>query len=138
MVVFVTRVRDREGPQGTGEDTIALGENLGARSIRAWHRRGLRQAARVLRAWQLTLLVATSAATLHAEPGEDAVRLQYAAPSECPDAAGFAAEVRARTARGRFAEPSELARTFDVRLAADAQGFSGDVEFLDDGGSFRT
>jgi len=98
----------------------------------------LRQAARVLRAWQLTLLVATSAATLHAEPGEDAVRLQYAAPSECPDAAGFAAEVRARTARGRFAEPSELARTFDVRLAADAQGFSGDVEFLDDGGSFRT
>jgi hypothetical protein len=88
----------------------------------------------VLRAWQLTLLVATSAATLHAEPGEDAVRLQYAAPSACPDAAGFAAEVRARTARGRFAEPSELARTFDVRLVADAQGFSGDVEFLDDGG----
>jgi hypothetical protein len=95
----------------------------------------LRQAARVLRAWQLTLLVATSAATLHAEPGEDAVRLQYTAPDECPDAASFAREVRARTARGRFAEPGELARTFDVRLTADAHGFSGNVEFLDDGGA---
>lgn len=77
----------------------------------------------MLRALQLTLLVTLSAATLHAEPSEDAVRFQYAAPDECPDATSSAAQVRQRTARGRGAEPSELARTFDVRLAADARGF---------------
>jgi hypothetical protein len=81
------------------------------------------------------VLVGTSAATLHAEPGEDAVRLHYVAPAECPDANSFASQVRERTTRGRFAESSELARTFDVRLAADARGFSGDVEFLDEGGA---
>jgi len=35
----------------------------------------------------------------------------------------------------RFAGPNELARTFDVELSADAQGFTGDLEFLDDSGA---
>jgi hypothetical protein len=43
--------------------------------------------------------------------------------------------VRARTQRGRAAEPLELARTFTLELVADGQGFSGNIEFLDDGGS---
>jgi hypothetical protein len=33
-----------------------------------------------------------------------------------------------------LAEPGELARTFDVEVAADAAGFSGQIAFLDDGG----
>jgi len=66
---------------------------------------------------------------------ETAVRIQYRAPTACPDAASFMAQLRERTARGRFAEPNELARTFDVELSADAQGFTGDLEFLDDSGA---
>jgi hypothetical protein len=81
------------------------------------------------------MLLLTCSAPLRAQSGEEPVRLQYRAPAECPDAASFADRVRERTARGRFAEPGELAHLFDVKLAADAQGYSGDVEFLDDGGA---
>ena len=70
-----------------------------------------------------------------AQAVEQALRIQYTAPDTCPDAASFAAQLRQRTARGRFAEPGELARTFDVELSADAQGYSGNVEFLGDGGA---
>ena len=66
---------------------------------------------------------------------QEAVRFQYVAPAECPDAAVFMARVRERTPRGRLAEPQELARTFDVKLAADASGFSGEIAFLDDAGN---
>jgi hypothetical protein len=75
------------------------------------------------------------ATPLGAQPREEAIRFQYAAPPECPDAAAFAARVRERTARGRLAEPGELARTFGVELTADAQGFSGQIAFLDDNGA---
>lgn len=71
---------------------------------------------------------------LAAQPAEEAVRFQYAAPPECPDAATFTARVRERTQRGRAAEPGELARTFSVDVTADANGFVGDIAFLDDGG----
>ena len=98
-------------------------------------RRRLSQAARVVRPWRVSILVAACAATARAESEEEAVRLQYTAPAECPDAASFAARVRERTARGRFAEPNELARTFDVELVPLAQGFSGSLEFLDDNGA---
>lgn len=66
---------------------------------------------------------------------QDAVRFQYAAPVECPEAATFTARVRERTSRGRVADPQELARTFEVKLTADASGFSGEIEFLDDAGT---
>ncbi len=79
--------------------------------------------------------VATCTVPARAEPGEEAVRIQYTAPVACPDASSFTAQLRERTARGRFAEPGELARTFDLELVADAQGFSGNVEFLDDAGA---
>jgi len=98
---------------------------------------GLGQAQRVLRRCLVSLSVASLAVPVlaHAQPAEEAVRIQYTAPLACPDAASFAAQLRERTARGRFAELGELARTFDVELVADAQGFAGNVEFLDDSGA---
>lgn len=63
------------------------------------------------------------------------MRLQYAAPPECPDSARFVAQLRERTARGRLAEPEELARTFSVSIAADESGFSGRVELVDESGT---
>jgi hypothetical protein len=94
----------------------------------------LSQAARVLRSAFALLLVVSVASPSRAEATDVAIRFQYAAPPECPDAAAFAARVRQRTSRGRLAEPGELARTFDVGVMADANGFSGQIEFLDDGG----
>jgi hypothetical protein len=84
--------------------------------------------------WLVVLALATSV-DARAENREEAVRFQYRAPEGCPSADDFASRVRERTARGRFAEPGELARTFDVALEADAQGFVGSIEFLDDGGA---
>ena len=78
---------------------------------------------------------AQSAATEPRPATEEAVRFQFAAPSECPDAAVFTARVRERTTRGRLAEPGELARTFNVRVTAGPQEFSGQIEFLDDNGA---
>ncbi|HYQ14532.1 MAG TPA: hypothetical protein VEQ58_02205 [Polyangiaceae bacterium] len=82
----------------------------------------------------------TCATTSLAQPSptalpEEAVRLQFTAPPGCPDAASFVAQVRARTARGRIAEPAELARTFNVVVAADERGFNGTIEFLDESGA---
>jgi hypothetical protein len=65
----------------------------------------------------------------------EAVRFRYEAPPECPAAEAFTARVRERTARGREAEPQELARTFAVSIAADSPGFLGTIEFLDDAGA---
>ena len=72
----------------------------------------------------------------HVRAEEEVVRLEYAAPESCPDEQVFVARVRARTAHGRFAEPGELARTFEVSLVASEQGasFAGQIEFIDVGG----
>jgi hypothetical protein len=95
----------------------------------------LSQAARVPR-WPLALLpFVFQAAPLRAEPSEEAVRFLYTAPPACPDVAVFTARVRERTSRGRLAEPGELARTFSIEVAAEADGFAGDIAFLDDGGT---
>lgn len=66
---------------------------------------------------------------------EEAVRFEYRAPEGCPDSVAFTAQVRERTARGRWAEPEELARTFTVAITSDQGGFAGRVEFLDDAGT---
>ena len=92
------------------------------------------EAARVLRSSLTLLPFLTWALPLRAEPVEEAVRFQFTAPPACPDAAAFAAQVRERTSRGRLAEPGELGRTFNVQIAPDVGGFSGEIEFLDDGG----
>jgi hypothetical protein len=72
---------------------------------------------------------------LGAQPSEEAIRFQYAAPPECPDVVAFTARVRERTPRGRLAKPGELARAFGVQVTADAAGFTGQLEFLDDNGT---
>lgn len=64
---------------------------------------------------------------------EEAVRVAYSAPASCPDEQVFIQRVRVRTEHGRFASPSEPARTFAVTLSEltpDA-GFSGQLEFID-------
>lgn len=93
------------------------------------------QAARVRWRWQLLVSVVAFPAPAFAQPSEDAVRIKYDAPANCPDAASFTSQLRERTQRGRLAEPGELARTFSVTLAADAQGFSGEIEFSDESGA---
>ncbi|RYZ05500.1 MAG: hypothetical protein EOO73_19815 [Myxococcales bacterium] len=70
-----------------------------------------------------------------AASAEDAVRFRYSAPAGCPQAEAFSARVRERTSRGRWAAPGELARHFDVALTADANGYLGRIEFLDDVGA---
>jgi len=89
----------------------------------------------VIRPWLAVLLSVVATSRARAEPAEEAIRFQYQAPPECPDQANFEAQVRARTQRGRRAEPLELARTFTLELVPDGEGFSGNIEFLDEGGS---
>jgi len=101
----------------------------------------------VTRPWFVVLLTLCSVAparaqsvdvapsTAPAAAAEEAVRFQYTAPSDCPNAESFAAQVRKRTARGRLADPGELARTFTVKLESDAKGFWGSIELLDDAGT---
>lgn len=82
--------------------------------------------------WLALIALATVPLGARAETAGEAVRVDYAAPAECPDAASFAARVRDRTARARFAEAGELARTFTVKVNADASGYLGSLEFLGD------
>ncbi len=65
---------------------------------------------------------------------EEAVRFRYVAPSACPDSASFTARLRERTQRGRPAEPDELARTFVLSITPGAEGFTGEIEFVEDSG----
>jgi hypothetical protein len=95
----------------------------------------LSQAARVVRLLPALVCASSLALPASAQPAEEAVRFQYTAPAECPDAASFTARVRQRTARGRLANEGELARTFTLNVSADATGFLGGIEFLDDGGT---
>jgi len=94
----------------------------------------LSQASAVLRSALVSVLFIAWAGPLGAQPAEEAVRFQYTAPPSCPDGAAFTARVRARTSRGRLAEPTELARSFRLDVAADTEGFVGRIEFLDDSG----
>jgi hypothetical protein len=77
-------------------------------------------------------LVVSAPAT--AEQPEEAIRFNYDAPAECPNLVAFTARVRERTARGRLAEPGELARTFTLVLRSDTDGYAGSIEFLDETG----
>ena len=105
-----------------------------------WCGRGLSQAARVQRWWLNSVLAvigitATYSSMADAAPGEDAVRIRYNAPATCPDVAYFTAQLRERTERARLAEANELARTFEIDVISADQGYSGQVEFLDDAGA---
>jgi hypothetical protein len=77
----------------------------------------------------------SGARPLNAQPSEEAIRFQYVAPPECPDAVAFTAQVRERTPRGRVADPGELARTFGVEVRVEPAGVVGRIEFLDDSGT---
>ncbi len=87
-----------------------------------------------LRGWCAALLIASVAlVTSRASAEEEAVRVAYAAPASCPNEQVFVGRVRARTQHGRFAEPGELARTFDISLTSSPRdsGFAGQIEFID-------
>ena len=57
-------------------------------------------------------------------------------PAACPSEVDFLERVRSRVQRARFAEPGELAHTFEVTIgSADGDGaFLGRVEFVDSDG----
>jgi hypothetical protein len=61
-----------------------------------------------------------------AEP--ESVRIDYAAPADCPDAKTFVRSLRERTTRFREAAPDEQARRFLVRVGAVGASFSGRLE----------
>jgi hypothetical protein len=95
----------------------------------------LSKAQRVLGPWLAALLVLSRVAPLRGQPAEEAVRFQYTAAPDCPNVAGFTAQVRERTTRGRPAQEGELARTFTVKLTPDPKGYWGSIELLDDSGT---
>jgi hypothetical protein len=91
-------------------------------------------------AFALSVVAGFGFVAMRAAAEEEAVRVAYTAPDSCPDEQAFVSRVRARTQHGRFAEPGELARTFDVSLieSAGAAGFAGQIAFVDvDGRSAR-
>jgi hypothetical protein len=61
-----------------------------------------------------------------AEP--ESVRIDYAAPADCPDAKSFVRSLRAPTTHFREATPDEQARRFLVRVAGVGASFSGRIE----------
>jgi hypothetical protein len=70
----------------------------------------------------------------------EAVRFDYRAPLECPDAVAFEERVRERSIHVRAAADGELALTFDVAVQVTGDAASARVEFVDADGShvFRT
>lgn len=80
---------------------------------------------------------------LAARPGHGAstsverVRLVYRAPSSCPSRAFFTRQVRARTARVRFARTG-AERHFSVSIETRAKGFFGRLEIVDQAGRANT
>ena len=129
--------RQRRFEESTFGAAARSGKNAGIRQrrrLQARFRQRLSQACRVLRQPLVTCSLLLVASSVRAQSIEEAVRFQYVAPSECPDAASFAARVRERTERGREANEGELARSFSVNIRADSPGFLGGIEFLDEGG----
>lgn len=80
------------------------------------------------RQWLTTLALLAAGRELCAQ---EAVRIEYSAPDDCPSAEEFSARVKQRVSRARFAEPGELARTFRVRVASRADKSVARVEFVD-------
>ena len=68
-----------------------------------------------------------------AEP--ESVRIDYVAPTGCPDAAGFMRSLRERTSRFRQAATDEPVRRFLVRVTASASAFAGRLEIRNPDGS---
>jgi hypothetical protein len=61
----------------------------------------------------------------------EAVRLDYRAPVECPDALVFIERVRKRVPSARMAAPEELAREVVVVVSTDEEGFMARLDFVD-------
>jgi hypothetical protein len=62
---------------------------------------------------------------------DEAVRLDYRAPVECPDAPVFIERVRKRVPSARMAAPDELAREVVVVVSMDEEGFMARLDFVD-------
>ena len=61
------------------------------------------------------------------------MRLQYEAPSGCPDEQAFYAAIEARTALVRPAREGETARVFRVRVTVDRSGSVGELRAVEEG-----
>jgi len=94
------------------------------------HRAGFRQARASALAVALLLAVrAGSAEPIETEP----IRLEYTAPSGCPDASDFSRRVFERTSKARPAGDAEPARTFVVAIEPAAAGMQGSLVVRQDG-----
>jgi hypothetical protein len=79
-------------------------------------------------------LAATRASAADAAPRP--VRIDYEAPTSCPDARAFEAQLRARSARIVIARDARA--TVRVRIASRSTRFTGDVALLDNGSGETT
>jgi hypothetical protein len=77
----------------------------------------------------LFLARAGAAAPAETEP----IRIEYSAPSGCPDAGAFRSRVFERTSKARPAGESELARTFVVLIEVSGANTEGSLVVREDG-----
>ncbi len=90
----------------------------------------LRQARAGVLAFAFAVAVHASATTTdETEP----IRLEYTAPSGCPDASEFGRRVFGRTSKARAAEEAEAARTFVVLIETSGTETQGSLVVREDG-----
>ncbi len=77
----------------------------------------------------LLLLLLAKTSTAWAE--DSAARLDFGAPEGCPQKPEFAREVESRLAKGRLAQPGEMARTFHVRVKNEPDKSVAKLTFTD-------
>jgi hypothetical protein len=95
-------------------------------------RAGIRKARAFAPALAFALAVGTR--TSGAAPDEtEPIRLEYTAPTGCPDASEFGRRVFGRTSKARAAEGSEPARTFVVVIEASGTETQGSLVVREDG-----
>jgi hypothetical protein len=93
-------------------------------------RAGFRQA----RAGALAFVLAVGLSASAAPPDEtEPIRLEYTAPSGCPDANEFGRRVFGRTSKARAAEEAEAARTFVVLIETSGAETQGSLVVREDG-----
>jgi hypothetical protein len=84
----------------------------------------------------LSFAAASSTVASRVEAQTEPVRVTYAALEICPDERAFLERVRTRTRGATFAEPGQLARSFEVRIIrVDDKELLGQLEFVDSDGN---
>ncbi|MGH7294495.1 MAG: hypothetical protein ACRELB_06170, partial [Polyangiaceae bacterium] len=80
-------------------------------------------------------LALTSAGVARAQPAEEPIRIEYAAPPTCPPESAFFAQLRARTSRVTRAATGARARTFAVTVVPRGRRIAGHLVIRDPDGA---